>query len=136
MALGRSGNVNDIGGGRLQHFPQIGETLANAEALAKLPGHKRFPIANGNNLTIRNTMDGLHVLIGNLAATDYGNAKHCVQMTEDGGPTADPQCSILRLGFRPPAFWHHLSGSAINVPNIWPIREHFFSTDFWSCPDM
>jgi len=36
--------------------------------------HEQFPIAKGNNFAIRNPMDGLNVLVGNLAAADDGDA--------------------------------------------------------------
>jgi hypothetical protein len=61
-------NVNDVRRNSLQHFFRIGKALSNTETLTELLGHKRFPIANGNNLGVRNTMDRRHMLVGDLAA--------------------------------------------------------------------
>ena len=76
MILGWSRNVNDIRSTRLQHFLQIGKAFRNAKALPQLLRHEQFPIANGYNPAIRNPMDGLHMLIGNFAATDDGDCQH------------------------------------------------------------
>ena len=65
--------MNDIWRSRLQHLSQAGEALANAEAFAKLPRHEQFPIAKSHDLAIRDAMDGLHVLVGDLSTTDYGD---------------------------------------------------------------
>jgi hypothetical protein len=32
--------------------------------------HEQFPIAKGNNFAIRNPIDRVHMLVGDLAATD------------------------------------------------------------------
>src|SRR6266404_8201186 len=76
MTLWRSCNVNDVRGRRLQHFFQIGKAFRNAKAAPQLLRHEQFSIAQGNNFAIRNPVDGLHMLVGNLAATDYRDAKH------------------------------------------------------------
>ncbi len=68
--------MNDVRLSCLQRFSPIGEALANAEAFAKLPSHERFLIANSHDLAIRDAMDRLHMLVGDLSATDYGDAKH------------------------------------------------------------
>jgi hypothetical protein len=59
----------------LQHFLQIGKTFPNAKALPQLLRHEQFPVAKGNNFAIRNPVDGLHVLVGNLAAADERDPK-------------------------------------------------------------
>ena len=76
MALWRGRNMNDIWRGSLQHFSQIGKTCGNSEALPQLLRHERFPIANRHNLAIRNAMNGLNMLVGNLSATDYRDPEH------------------------------------------------------------
>jgi hypothetical protein len=73
MALRRGRNVNNAGPRRPQHFLQIGKARRNPTALTQLLGHKRFAITKSDNFTIRNAMDGLDMLIGNLSATDYGD---------------------------------------------------------------
>jgi hypothetical protein len=35
-----------------------------------LLGHEQFPIAKGDNLAIRNPMNRMYVLVGDLAASD------------------------------------------------------------------
>ena len=68
--------MNDVRRSCRQHFSQIEEMFGNAEAFAKLPSHERFLIANSHDLAIRDAMDRLHMLVGDLSATDYGDAKH------------------------------------------------------------
>ena len=70
MALGRSSNVNDIRAASSQHFRYIGKALRNVNALPQLLRHEQFPIAKGNNFAIRNPIDRVHMLVGDLAATD------------------------------------------------------------------
>jgi hypothetical protein len=76
MALWRSRNVNDIGTDDVQHFLRIGKTRRNPTAFTQLSGHKRFAITKSDNFAVRNAMDRLDMLIGNLATADYGDAKH------------------------------------------------------------
>jgi hypothetical protein len=38
-----------------------------------LLGHEQFPIAKSDNFAVRNPMDRVHVLIGNLSAAEYGD---------------------------------------------------------------
>jgi hypothetical protein len=73
MALWRSRNVHDIGTDDVEHFLQIRKAHSNPTAFTQLLGHERFPIAKSDDFTIRNAMDGLHMLIGDLPATDYGD---------------------------------------------------------------
>ena len=68
----------------MQHLLQIGETSGNPKALAKLVSHVWFPIANHHNLAVRNAMNGLNMLVGNLSTTDYRYTEQSVSpMTED-----------------------------------------------------
>src|SRR6266403_5347893 len=76
MTLWRSCNVNNVRANGLQHRFQIGKAFRNAKAAPQLLRHEQFSIAKGNNFAIRNPVDGLHMLVGNLAATDYRDAKH------------------------------------------------------------
>jgi hypothetical protein len=74
MALGRSRNVHNVGPHQLQHFTRIRKAHSDPTAFTQLLGHEQFPIAKSDNFTIKNAMDGLHMLIGNLSATDYADS--------------------------------------------------------------
>jgi hypothetical protein len=101
MALGRSRNVHDIGTDDVQHFLQIRKAHSNPTALTQLLGHERFPIAKSDNFAVRNAVDGLHMLVGDLATADEGDAKHLLlrgQRSEDG--------SFIMLPSIAPTSWH------------------------------
>jgi hypothetical protein len=40
-----------------------------------LLGHERFPIAKSHNFAIKDAMDGMYVLVGDLATADNGDAQ-------------------------------------------------------------
>jgi hypothetical protein len=65
--------VDDVWPGRLPHLAQVGKALSNAKAFTQLLRHEQFPIANGQKFAIRDPMNGMHMLIGDLAAADYGD---------------------------------------------------------------
>ena len=70
MALGRCRNVNNIGSCRLQHVLKIGETCLYFGSLPQLFRHQQLAIAQTDDDTIRDAPDSLHMLVGNLSATD------------------------------------------------------------------
>ncbi len=70
MTLRRRSNVNDVWASRSQHFLQIGKACGNAKTFPQLLGHERFQIANGDNLAIGNSTNGVHMLVRDLTATD------------------------------------------------------------------
>ena len=74
MALRRRSNVDNIRLDQTKHFLHGRKAFRNTEPLAQLLGHEQLPIADRNDLAIRNPMDCMHMLIGNFAATDDGNA--------------------------------------------------------------
>ena len=76
MALRWSCYVNDLRAGRLQHFLNIGKTFRNPQSFPQLFGHEQFPITESRNLAIRNPMNGLNVLVGDLTAANDSYAKH------------------------------------------------------------
>ena len=75
MALRRCRNVNDIRPGRLQHFRKIGEACSYPGPLPELFGHQQLAVADSDNFTTWNAMDGLDMLIGDLAAADKRHPK-------------------------------------------------------------
>src|SRR6266404_2743452 len=76
MALWRRRNVKDVRNGRLEHLFKIRKTFRNSKAFPQLFGHEQFLIADGYNPATGDTLDGMHMLVGNLATTNDGNAKH------------------------------------------------------------
>ena len=65
--------MDDVWPGRLQHLAQLGKALSNAEAFPQLFRHSQFPIANGLKFAIRDPMNGMDMLVGDLAAPDNGD---------------------------------------------------------------
>jgi hypothetical protein len=76
VALRRRSDVDDLWFRDAQHLANIRESLRNTEALAELRGHEQFPIAHRNNPAAGDPLNGLNMLIGNLAAADDGYAEH------------------------------------------------------------
>lgn len=74
MTLRGCRDVNDVRSSRFQHLIQIGKALGNAEAFAKLSRRQQFSIAQTYNPAIRNSMNRVHVLVGDFTAADDGNA--------------------------------------------------------------
>jgi hypothetical protein len=68
--------MNNVWGRSGKHLLCVGEDARNCEALGELLCHEGFLIANCNDAAVRNSSDGVYMLVGNFAATDYGDAKH------------------------------------------------------------
>ena len=64
--------MNNIGPGSPQHFVKIGETCCYVGSFPQLFRHQQLAIAQTDDDTIRDAPDSLHMLVGNLSATDYG----------------------------------------------------------------
>jgi hypothetical protein len=82
MTLRRRGNVDNIWLYRLQHLFQIGKAFGDSEPLAQLFRHEQLVVANRHDLAIGNPTDGMHMLIGDFAATEYADAKHCPEIRD------------------------------------------------------
>jgi hypothetical protein len=63
---------------QLGAFPAGRKSNPKLETLAQLTGHEHFSVTETNDLAIMDPLDRMNVLIGDLSAADYGNAKHCV----------------------------------------------------------
>ena len=99
VALGRRRNVNNIGSCRLQHVLKIGETCRYSGSLPQLFRHQQLAIAQTDDDTIRDAPDSLHMLVGNLSATDYRDAKHVRQRSrqiEGRGQKSVPSNGLSR----------------------------------------
>ena len=68
--------MHDLGGGLAQHGRHIREAGRLAEPLGQLPRHQNLMVTNGDQPRLRQTGDRLGMLVGNLAATNEGDAKH------------------------------------------------------------
>ena len=68
--------MHDVHLDRLEHFARIRKARRNAEALRKLLRHQQFRIAGSDYLGMANSPYLESVLVGHLAATDYGNPDH------------------------------------------------------------
>ena len=79
VALRRRGDMNDVGIRFPEHLSRIGKTSRNAKTLAELPRHEQFPVADGHDLAVRNSMDRLNMLVRDLTAADERYAKHCLE---------------------------------------------------------
>ena len=76
MTLGRCCDMHNIGRRHSEHLADIRKTSGNAKPLTKLLGHQCFLVANRNDSTIGDPLNCQEMLIGDLAATDYGHTKH------------------------------------------------------------
>jgi hypothetical protein len=82
----------------------VGEHAWNFETLGKLLGHERFLIASCNDTTIRNSPEGVYMLVGNFPATDYCDTKHLDQASlfvPNCARNVFIACSIGTRGFQP-----------------------------------
>ena len=108
--------MDDVRRSRLQHVPRIGKALGDSKTFSQLFGHERFLIAQCYNLAIRNPADGLYMLIGDFAATDYRDTEHSFQRSESevrDQTTGSDDFKMKEVG----AF--------IMVPSIAPTSRHF-----------
>src|SRR5262245_48591038 len=98
MALWRGGNVHHVRRSGAKHLTQFGKALRNAETFTKLLRHEQFQIAKRHNAAIRNPADSMHMLIGDFAAPDYGDAKHllfrCQRIKDRGRFEASTRSSL------------------------------------------
>jgi hypothetical protein len=76
VALWWRGDVHDIWRCRAQHFLHIFEASEDTKSLRQLSGHQRFAVAHCHDVAIGYPADCLDVLIGDLAAAYYRDAKH------------------------------------------------------------
>ena len=68
--------MDNVGLGGTEHLARIGEAPIDMEALRQLSCHEQLPVANGDKLATGKPANGLDVEIGDLAASDDGNAQH------------------------------------------------------------
>ena len=70
MALWRRCDVNHLRCGCSQQLADIRKALFNPKTFRQLLGHEQFAIADRYDFAIRDAANGVHMLVGNLAATD------------------------------------------------------------------
>src|SRR5262245_27234230 len=80
MALRRRCDVNDVRRHGFQHLGQIRKALCDAKAFTKLSHHKRFQIAESNDVAAGDSTNRVYVLIRDLTAADYCDPKHPVKV--------------------------------------------------------
>src|SRR5260370_32016562 len=74
----RRSNVNNIGPAFTQQCVNVAEVPFDRKSLAELLRHQRFPVADPDDLATLNSLDLRGVGVGNLAASNDGNFKHCL----------------------------------------------------------
>ena len=70
MTLWRRCDVNHLRCGRSQQLANIRKALFNPKTFRQLLGHEQFAIADRYDFAIRDAANGVHMIIGNIAATD------------------------------------------------------------------